>query len=360
MIDPAAAIRLVWARRRSIHIADRQSAISTRKATRNQDTPPRMELAQIERLFEKTLSEIGKVVVGQAELIEATLVALFCEGNVLIEGVPGLGKTLFVNTLSRVLSCDFGRIQFTPDLMPSDLTGHSIYNTQKQEFIFQPGPIFTNLLLADEINRAPAKTQSALLEAMQERQVTVDGKSYPLKRPYLTIATQNPLEQEGTYPLPEAQLDRFMFKLLIDYPLIEQERRILSQYAEGKDNRDLSQFDLQPVMNGDDVQQIQQAISKVIVEPSIVEYISDIVAKTRSWHSISVGASPRAGVHILLAARALAACRGRDFVVPDDVKELTPWVLRHRLRLRPDAEIEGVLADDVIREVLDAVEAPRQ
>ncbi len=319
-----------------------------------------MELAQIASLFEKAVAEIGKVVVGQEELVEATLVALFCEGNVLIEGVPGLGKTLFVNTLSRALSCDFGRIQFTPDLMPSDLTGHSIYNAQEQQFTFNPGPIFTNLLLADEINRAPAKTQSALLEAMQERQVTVDGKSYPLARPYITIATQNPLEQEGTYPLPEAQLDRFMFKLLIDYPVIEQERRILTHYAEGRDNRDLTQFDLQPVMTGDEVVAIQQAIVKIIIEPSIVNYISDVIAKTRAWHTISVGASPRAGVHILLAARAMAACRGRDFVVPDDVKELAPWVLRHRLRLRPDAEIEGVLADDVIREVLDTVEAPRQ
>ena len=319
-----------------------------------------MELAQVESLFEKTVAEIGKVVVGQEELVEATLVALFCEGNVLIEGVPGLGKTLLVNTLSKVLSCDYGRIQFTPDLMPSDLTGHSIYNAHEQKFSFNPGPIFTNLLLADEINRAPAKTQSALLEAMQERQVTVDGETYPLQRPFITIATQNPLEQEGTYPLPEAQLDRFMFKLLVDYPPTDQERQILQHYAEGRDNRDLSQFDLQPIMNGEDVQAIQQAIVKVIVEPSIIDYITAIIAKTRAWHTISVGASPRAGVHVLLSARALAACRGRDFVVPDDVKELAAWVLRHRLRLRPDAEIEGVSADDVIREVLDAVEAPRQ
>jgi len=319
-----------------------------------------MELSQVEGLFEKTLAEIGKVVVGQEELVESTLVALFCEGNVLIEGVPGLGKTLFVNTLARVLSCDFGRIQFTPDLMPSDLTGHSIFNTQEQRFNFNAGPIFTNLLLADEVNRAPAKTQSALLEAMQERQVTVDGETYPLPRPYITIATQNPLEQEGTYPLPEAQLDRFMFKVLIDYPVIDQERQILKQYAEGKDNRDLGQFDLQPVMTGEDVLAIQKAVVQVIVEPSIIDYISNVVAKTRAWHTISVGGSPRAGVHILLASRALAACRGRDFVVPDDVKELAPWVLRHRLRLRPDAEIEGILADDVIREVLDAVEAPRK
>lgn len=319
-----------------------------------------MDLAQVESLYERAVAEIGKVVVGQEELIEGTLMALICEGNVLIEGVPGLGKTLLVNTLSKVLNCDYGRIQFTPDLMPSDLTGHSIYNMQEQRFTFNPGPIFTNLLLADEVNRAPAKTQSALLEAMQERQVTVDGESYPLQRPFITIATQNPLEQEGTYPLPEAQLDRFMFKLLVDYPSTDQERKILSHYAEGRDNRDLSQFDLQAVMNGEDVRAIQAAIVGVIVEPSIIDYITNVIAKTRAWHTISVGASPRAGVHILLAARAMAACRGRDFVVPDDVKELAPWVLRHRLRLRPDAEIEGVSPDDVIGEVLEAVEAPRQ
>jgi MoxR-like ATPase len=279
---------------------------------------------------------------------------------VLIEGVPGLGKTLLVNTLGRVLACDFRRIQFTPDLMPSDVTGHSVYNMKSLEFTFNRGPIFTNLLLADEINRAPAKTQSALLEAMQERQVTVDGTTYLLERPFIVIATQNPLEQEGTYPLPEAQLDRFMFKLLVDYPPHEQENGILQHYAEGKDARNLDLFGLERVMEAEDVRQVQSAVPKVIVEPSVIEYISSIVRKTRTWHTVEVGASPRAGVNILLAARAMAACRGRDFVVPDDVKELAPWVLRHRLRLRPDAEIEGHQADGVVREVLDSVEAPRQ
>ncbi len=319
-----------------------------------------MEIAQIAENFARATQEIGKVLVGQSELVEGTLIALFCEGNVLIEGVPGLGKTLLVNTLSRVLQCGFKRVQFTPDLMPSDLTGHSIFDMSDQQFRFTRGPIFTNLLLADEINRAPAKTQSALLEAMQERQVTVDGTTYKLDRPFLTIATQNPLEQEGTYPLPEAQLDRFMFKLLVDYPSYDEERNILKHYAEGRDSRDLDRFGLQPVLDAAGVLDIQRSIMSVIVEQSLINYITSIVARTRNWHSIAVGASPRAGVSILLAARAMAACEGRNFVAPDDVKSLAPWVLRHRIRLRPDAEIEGTTADDTIREILEAVEAPRK
>src|SRR5438477_4970352 len=226
-----------------------------------------MDVTQIAEHFQRATQEIGKVLVGQHDLVEATLVALLCEGNVLIEGVPGLGKTLLVNTLSRVLSCRFKRVQFTPDLMPSDLTGHSIYNMAEQQFHFSAGPIFTNLLLADEINRAPAKTQSALLEAMQERQVTVDGTTYPLDRPFITIATQNPLEQDGTYPLPEAQLDRFMFKLLVGYPSTTEEQTILQHYAEGRDARDLSRFNLQQVLSGTEVLDVQQASLGVIVEP---------------------------------------------------------------------------------------------
>jgi MoxR-like ATPase len=319
-----------------------------------------MQLGQIESLFDRAVAEIGKVIVGQEELIEATLVALLSEGNVLIEGVPGLGKTLLVNTLSRVLACEFRRIQFTPDLMPSDVTGHSVYDMKDREFTFNPGPIFTNLLLADEINRAPAKTQSALLEAMQERQVTVDGTTYVLDRPFITIATQNPIEQEGTYPLPEAQLDRFMFKLLVTYPSQDHENGILEHFAAGRDTRNLDLFGVEPVMSAADVEAVQQAIRSVIVEKSIIGYITSLVTRTRSWHTVEVGASPRASVNILLAGRALAACRGRDFVVPDDVKSLAPWVLRHRLRLRPDAEIEGVSVEDVIRDVLESVEAPRR
>lgn len=319
-----------------------------------------MHLGQIETIFERAIGEMGKVVIGQQELVEATLIAVFCEGHVLIEGVPGLGKTLLVNALSRVLSCDFRRIQFTPDLMPSDVTGHSIYDMRENAFHFNRGPVFTNLLLADEINRAPAKTQSALLEAMQERQVTVDGVTYRLEPPFITIATQNPLEQEGTYPLPEAQLDRFMFKLLVDYPHQEQESEILGLFAAGKDTRNLDLFDVSSIISAEQVPQIQEVCKTVIVEDSIIRYITTLVARTRSWHTLEVGASPRAGVNLLIAARALAAARGRDFVIPDDIKELAPWVLRHRLRLRPDAEFEGIQVDDVIQEVLETVEAPRQ
>ena len=319
-----------------------------------------MQLPEIQNYYENAISEIGKVVVGQYDLIEATLIALFSEGNVLIEGVPGLAKTLLVNTIGRVLSCDFRRIQFTPDLMPSDITGHAIYNMNEREFTFTPGPIFTNLLLADEINRAPAKTQSALLEAMQERQVTVDGTSYQLNPPFITIATQNPIEQEGTYPLPEAQLDRFLFKLLVDYPSQADERQILKGFAAGRDTRNLDDFGVQSVLSAEQVFDIQKVVRSVIVEESIIDYISGIVDRTRNWHAVEVGSSPRASVNLLLASRAMAACRGRDFVVPDDVKELAPWVLRHRLRLQPDAEIEGTQPDDVVREILDAVEAPRQ
>ncbi len=319
-----------------------------------------MDFPEIEARFQQVVDEVEKVLVGQSELVEATLIAVLCEGNVLIEGVPGLGKTLLVNALGRVLKCDFRRIQFTPDLMPSDVTGNSIFNMKDQEFTFKAGPIFTNLLLADEINRAPAKTQSALLEAMQERQVTVDGASYLLDRPFITIATQNPLEQEGTYPLPEAQLDRFMFKLIVDYPTAPQECRILTDLAEGRDNRNLDSCGVLPRLSGEEIMQLQSKITEVIVEPTIIEYIGAIVQKTRNWHAVEVGASPRASVNILLASRAMAACNGRDFVVPDDVKELALWVLRHRLRLRPEAEIEGVQTDDVIREILDSVEAPKQ
>jgi MoxR-like ATPase len=318
-----------------------------------------MDVSEIAALFERTAAEIGKVIVGQPELIEGTIVALFCEGNVLIEGVPGLGKTLLANTLSRTLTCRFRRIQFTPDLMPSDITGHSIYDMQERKFNFSPGPLFTNLLLADEINRAPAKTQSALLEAMQERQATVDGVTYSLKRPFITIATQNPLEQEGTYPLPEAQLDRFLFKLLVNYPTPKDEVEILAHYAAGRDPRYLDQYGLTPVMTADQVVRVQEAIVHIIAEPSILNYITALVNRTRSWPTIEVGASPRASVNLLLAGRALAACSGRNYVVPDDIKLLAPWVLRHRLRLKPEAEIEGITTETVIQDIIEGVEAPK-
>ena len=318
-----------------------------------------MQLNQVKQVFEDAMAEIGKVVVGQLELVEGVLIALFAEGSVLIEGPPGLGKTLLVNVLSRTVACSFRRVQFTPDLMPSDLTGHSIYDMKQQAFHFNQGPVFTNLLLADEINRSPPKTQAALLEVMQEQQVSVDGTTHRLQRPFLIIATQNPIEYEGTYPLPEAQVDRFMFKLLVDYPPPADEVGILQHYATGKDPRNLAEFGVRNVMESRQVLDIQQAVRQVIVEPRLLVYIVEILAAARVWGSVTIGPSPRAGVSLLISARTLAACRGRDFVTPDDIKELAPWVLRHRLRLRPEAEIEGVTPDETIRAILESVEAPR-
>jgi MoxR-like ATPase len=318
-----------------------------------------MQLAEIKPLFDSVVEQIGKVVLGQQELIEGVVVALLGEGSVLIEGPPGLGKTLLVNVLSKTVSCQFRRVQFTPDLMPSDLTGHSIYDMKQQAFRFNEGPVFTNILLTDEINRSPPKTQSALLEVMQEQQVSVDGHTHVLQRPFLVIATQNPIEHEGTYPLPEAQVDRFMFKLLVDYPLAADEIDILGHYASGKDPRRLSDFNLQAILRSEDVLTIQEVVKQVIVEPRLLKYIVDILGAARTWGSVTVGPSPRAGVNMLLAARTLAACRGRDFVTPDDIKELAPWVLRHRLRLRPEAELEGSTPDETIRAILESVEAPK-
>lgn len=313
----------------------------------------------MKRVFDSVVEQIGKVVIGQIELVEGVVIALFAEGSVLIEGPPGLGKTLLVNVLSKTVSCQFRRVQFTPDLMPSDLTGHSIYDMKQQAFSFNEGPVFTNILLTDEINRSPPKTQSALLEVMQEQQVSVDGKTHILKRPFLVIATQNPIEHEGTYPLPEAQVDRFMFKLLVDYPPPADEVDILEHYASGKDTRRLSDFDLQTVLQSEDVLQIQEAVKQVIVEPKILKYIVDILDASRKWGSVTIGPSPRAGVNLILASRTMAACRGRDFVTPDDVKELAPWVLRHRLRLRPEAELEGSTPDETIKAIMESVEAPK-
>ena len=318
-----------------------------------------MEFHRVQELFESILEQVGQVVVGQQALVEGVVIALFAEGSVLIEGPPGLGKTLLVNVLSKTVSCQFRRVQFTPDLMPSDLTGHSIYDMRKQEFTFNRGPVFTNLLLTDEINRSPPKTQSALLEVMQEQQVSVDGTTHRLQRPFLVIATQNPIEHEGTYPLPEAQVDRFMFKLLVDYPAAADEAQILGHYAAGRDTRRLDDFHLQTVLQADQVLEIQQAVKSVIVEPKLLTYIVSILNACRTWGSVTIGPSPRAGVNMLIAARTLAACRGRDFVTPEDIKELAPWILRHRLRLRPEAELEGTTIDETIEAILESVEAPK-
>ena len=288
-----------------------------------------------------------------------TLVALFSSGHVLIESVPGLGKTLFVRTLGKVLGCEFGRIQFTADLMPSDITGAPIFNIKEQEFLFRPGPVFTQLLLADEINRAPAKTHAALLEIMQEYRVTVDGTSHPLARPFLVIATQNPVESEGTYNLPEAQLDRFMFKVVADYPTQQEESRILELHSQQIDVATRLDEEIETVTSGEEILQITAANAQVRVDPKLVEYINKLVRMTRQWPQFHLGASPRAGLALMQAARTLAAFCGRDYAVPDDVVQIALPVLRHRVILTAEAEVEQQGVDDLLTDMIRTGEGPR-
>lgn len=310
-------------------------------------------------LFERIINELGKVYVGQDELVLGTLVALFSSGHVLIESVPGLGKTLFVRTLGKVLGCDFGRIQFTADLMPSDITGAPIFNVKEQEFLFRPGPVFTQLLLADEINRAPAKTHAALLEIMQEYRVTVDGTSHSLSRPFLVIATQNPVESEGTYNLPEAQLDRFMFKVVADYPTEQEESRILELHSQQVDIGKRLDEEIETVTSGEEILRITAENASVRVDPKLVDYINKLVRMTRQWPQFHLGASPRAGLALMQAARTLAAFCGRDYAVPDDVVQIALPVLRHRVILTAEAEVEQQSVDDLLAEMIRTVEVPR-
>ena len=311
------------------------------------------------QLYERITDEVAKVFVGQRELVEGTLVALFCGGHVLIESVPGLGKTLFVRTLGKILGCEFGRIQFTADLMPSDITGSPIFDMKTQEFSFRPGPVFTQLLLADEINRSPAKTHAALLETMQERRVTVDGTTHELEQPFLVVATQNPIESEGTYNLPEAQLDRFLFKLRAEYPNEEQEAKILTMHSDQVDLSAKLDQDIETVTSSEEILRVTQESSKVRVEPVLVEYINKIVRLTRQWPQFYMGASPRAGIGLMQAARTLAAFYGRDYAVPDDVVQLAIPTLRHRVMLTAEAEVEGQKVDDLLRELIRRVNVPR-
>jgi MoxR-like ATPase len=311
------------------------------------------------QLFERITGEIAKLYVGQDELVLGTLVALFSSGHVLIESVPGLGKTLFVRTLGRVLGCQFGRIQFTADLMPSDITGAPIFDMKVQEFRFRPGPVFTQLLLADEINRSPAKTHAALLEIMQEYRVTIDGTSHHIERPFLVLATQNPIESEGTYNLPEAQLDRFMFKLFADYPGEQEEAAILRMHGGQQDlNRRLEET-VQTVTSPAEIMQITQANSQVRVDDKLVDYINKIVRLTRRWPQFHMGASPRAGIALMQGARTLAAFAGRDYAVPDDVVQIVLPALRHRVILTAEAEVEGRKVDELLAELVRTVEVPR-
>jgi len=316
-----------------------------------------VNIEQSSAALSRVASEVGKVLIGQDELVEQVLVGLLARGHVLIEGVPGLGKTLLVKALAQTLGLSFRRIQFTPDLMPSDVTGASVYNAKLSEFNFVPGPIFAQLVLADEVNRAPAKTQSALLEAMQDRSVSSDGVTRVLPEPFLVIATQNPVESQGTYPLPEAQLDRFLLKVEIRYPGRKAEVELLKNYVAGFDSNRLEGF--QQLLNEQYVVAMQQLVSTIRITDDILDYITSIVEKSRSHPAIALGASPRASIGLLAASRAQALLRGRDFVVPDDVKSHAHAVLRHRLVLQPDAELEGTSPDVCIDSILHEVPVPK-
>ncbi|WHM38450.1 MoxR family ATPase [Streptomyces sp. BPTC-684] len=309
--------------------------------------------------LEALRTEIAKAVVGQDSAVTGLVVALLCRGHVLLEGVPGVAKTLLVRSLAASLELDTKRVQFTPDLMPSDVTGSLIYDARTAEFSFQAGPVFTNLLLADEINRTPPKTQSSLLEAMEERQVTVDGTPRPLPEPFLVAATQNPVEYEGTYPLPEAQLDRFLLKLTVPLPSRADEINVLARHAEGFNPRDLQAAGVRPVAGAADLEAARAAVAKTSVSAEITGYVVDICRATRESPSLSLGVSPRGATALLSTARAWAWLTGRDYVTPDDVKALALPTLRHRIQLRPEAEMEGVTADSVITSVLAHVPVPR-
>jgi MoxR-like ATPase len=314
-----------------------------------------MELERVQALSELVLDEVEKAVVGKREPLELVLSGFLADGHVLLEDFPGLAKTLAARSFAQVLSMRFTRIQFTPDLMPSDVTGSSIWNQRDGDFEFRPGPIFTNLLLSDEINRAPPKTQAALLEAMQERQVTIEGQTHRLEPPFLVIATQNPIEYEGTYPLPEAQLDRFLLRTAFGYPTRDGEVDVLARRIE----RETDDVELGTVVDREALLDMQQAVESVHVAPSVQEYCVDLVAATRDSQSTAVGASPRGSLALLKLARCRAALRGRDFVLPDDVKAIAVPALAHRLVLRPELWVQRVSAEDVVREVLAAVPTPR-
>lgn len=315
-------------------------------------------MSQTAQLAEHVRTELGKVIVGQHALIEQLLLVILSGGHALVEGVPGTAKTLAVKTMARVFQLGFQRVQCTPDLMPADVLGGSIFNAATSSFTLHRGPIFTDLLLVDEVNRTPPRTQSALLEAMEERQVTIDGKPHPLSRFFAVFATQNPIEFEGTYPLPEAQLDRFLMKIRVEYPEADQEAEILERYQGGFDPHALDQAGLIP-LDAEQLNSARQEVARTRVEPALFRYITEVIRRTRSWPAISLGASPRATVNLMFVAKAVAACDGRDYLIPDDVKAAAPLVLRHRLALKPEAHLEGLTADQVITEILASVEVPK-
>lgn len=317
----------------------------------------RIDMTELQQSLEKVKSEIGKVIVGQESMIEHLLAALLSNGHVLIEGVPGVAKTITAKLLAKTIDVGFSRIQFTPDLMPSDILGTSVFNVKNSEFEFKKGPIFSSFILIDEINRSPAKTQSALFEVMEERHITMDGTQYEMQEPFLVIATQNPIEHEGTYRLPEAQLDRFLFKINVGYPNLSQEVEIIKNQHENKleDKTDA----VQKVITGTQLKHYQDLVKNILIEPQLLEYIAKIIVNTRENQFLYLGASPRASLALLTASKAFAAIRGRDFVTPEDIKEGSYAVLRHRIMVSPEREMEGLSADEIIRQILETIEIPR-
>ncbi len=317
----------------------------------------RIELNGLYNSMESIRTEVNKVIVGQHRMIELMLAGLLCDGHILIEGVPGVAKTLTAKLMAKIIDVDFSRIQFTPDLMPSDVIGTSVYNTKDGEFKFKPGPVFSNIILIDEINRAPAKTQAALFEVMEERQITVDGVTHEMRFPFIILATQNPIEQEGTYRLPEAQLDRFIFKVDVRYPSLQEEINILNS-QQGRSQLQLLE-QVNKVLSAKEIFEYRSLVQSIIVEPKLVEFIARIVNETRNNPALYLGASPRASLSILRAAKASAALKGRDFVTPEDIKEMASPVLRHRIILTPEKEMEGITPDELIENILKSVEVPR-
>jgi|TARA_R110002110_G_scaffold326871_4_gene538633 MoxR-like ATPase len=317
----------------------------------------RIDLKNLEEAVLKIKKEMGKVIVGQHEMLEMLIVSILADGHSLIEGVPGVAKTITAKLLAKTLDVDFSRIQFTPDLMPSDILGTSIFNVKNSEFEFKKGPIFSNIVLIDEINRAPAKTQAALFEVMEERQITMDGKKYKMQPPFLVFATQNPVEQEGTYALPEAQLDRFLFKINVPYPSIEEELIILENEHQRENT---AAIDLvEPILSAIQIAEYQATIRKIIIEKNLLKYIAAIVHNTRTNANLFLGASPRASLGIMTTAKAMAAINGRDFVTPDDIKKVASAVLSHRIMLTPEREMEGLTPIKVVQQIIETIEIPR-
>lgn len=317
----------------------------------------RTDLSDLRNAVEQLRREISKIVVGQHQMVDLILSAILADGHVLIEGVPGVAKTLTAKIVARTISSAFSRIQFTPDMMPSDVLGTSIFNIKNSEFEFKKGPIFSNIILIDEINRAPAKTQSALFEVMEERQITIDGKTYKMDAPFIVLATQNPVEQEGTYRLPEAQLDRFIYKIEIGYPSLEEEEKILTGFHQRKSSNDLNT--ISPILSGEQIQHYREKVNGLHIDQNLLRYISQLVNQTRNNSALYLGASPRASIAIMRGAKAMAAMRGRDFVTPEDIKDVAYPVLGHRIILTAEKEMEGVTAKDIIKDIINKIEVPR-